>query len=298
MTPSRHADLKQRFIEGRSAFSSEWETLLHLDPDMFEQYVAIRDVPHRKTYLSPKEQEFIYIAVHACATTVYSAGVREHIKAALSVGATKEEIMEVIGLTSLVGVHTVTHGAPILLEVLKEEGMDSKLPPIENDEVREQIKEEFIEGRGFWTDTWNPVLQLDPEFFRAYMRFSSLPARRNVLEPKLRELIYCAFDASTTHLYGRGTKIHMRNAIRLGATPEEVMEMLELVFFVGMNGVVNGASILAQETHSSRTNGVGEAAEQLNRDDTNCKDNATPRRRASKRLRMELSPATQPQPVT
>lgn len=39
----------------------------------------------------------------------------------------------------------------------------------------------------------------------------------------------------------------MRNAMKLGATPLEIMEMLELVSFVGMNGVVNGAAIVEKE---------------------------------------------------
>ena len=244
-------------MKGRRTWSSEWADLLELDAEMFEQFMIMRDVPQRRCRLSPKVQEFIYIAVQASATTVYSPSVREHIKTALGLGATPEEIMEVIGLTSLVGVHTVTLGTPILLEILAEEGMQSKLPPTTNDARRDGIKAEFIKTRGFWTDTWNPILQLDPDFFEAYMRFSSLPARREVLEPKLRELIYCAFDAATTHLYGRGTKIHMRNAIRLGATPEEIMEMLELVSFVGMNGVVNAAPILAQELGKRKVNRNG-----------------------------------------
>ena len=213
---------------------------------------------------------------------------------ALKLGATVEEVIEVIGLTSLVGVHTITLGAPILLEVLKEEGMESKLPSTTNDVRREQIKEEFVKARGFWTDTWNPVLRLDPDFFEAYMCFSSLPSRRNVLEPKLRELIYCAFDAATTHLYGRGTKIHMRNAIRLGVTPEEVMEMLELVSFVGMNGVVNGASIVAQEIRGKDTReGLKrplEADHEVNGNGANGDMKSHSPKRASKRVRKGISP--------
>lgn len=284
MTSSRHAELKERFVDGRGTWTSDWEDLLTLDPDFFEQYVAMRDVPQRKCHLSPKEQEFIYIAVHASATTVYSPAVREHIKMALSLGATGEEVMEVIGLTSLVGVHTITLGAPILLEIFAEEGLEAGLPSATNDARREEVKAAFIKARGFWTETWNPILRLDPDFFEAYMNFSSLPNRRNVLEPKMRELIYTAFDAATTHLYGRGTKIHMRNAVKHGATPEEIMEMLELVSFVGMNGVVNGAPIVAQEltakgvkrkhTESATVNGNAKSA--VNGDAKEAKANGAP----------------------
>ncbi|EXJ90155.1 hypothetical protein A1O3_03224 [Capronia epimyces CBS 606.96] len=240
-------DLKRQFLQGNNTWTQGWEDLLRLDPVLFERYMRMHNVPQSRQHLSLKEQEFIWIAVQACSTTAYSPGVRAHIKAALAVGATQEEIMEVIGMTSLVGIHTVTQAVPILFEVLQDQGKEDLIPALENDPRREAIKQDFIQRRKFWTDTWNPVLRLDPDFFEAYMSFSSLPNSRNVIEPKIRELIYCAFDASTTHLYNRGTKIHMRNAVQLGATPEQIMDMLEIVSFVGMNGVLDGASLLAQE---------------------------------------------------
>lgn len=96
-------------------------------------------------------------------------------------------------------------------------------------------------------DTWNPILDLDPQFFEAYVDFSSLPSQTNVLEAKDRELITCAFDAATTHLYARGTKIHMRNALKLGAKPGEIMEMLELTMLMGIHGAVVAAPLLLDQ---------------------------------------------------
>src|ERR1700742_4940073 len=76
MSSSRH-DLKERFIQGRNTWTQGWEDLLHLDPVLFERYVAMRSVPQSRQHLSPKEQEFIWIAVQACTTTQYSPGVQE-----------------------------------------------------------------------------------------------------------------------------------------------------------------------------------------------------------------------------
>jgi len=42
--------------------------------------------------------------------------VRRHIRKALELGATKEEIAAVLQLTSVLGIHTMSLGAPILLE--------------------------------------------------------------------------------------------------------------------------------------------------------------------------------------
>ena len=46
-------------------------------------------------------------------------------------------------------------------------------------------------------------------------------------DPKVKELVYCAFDVASTHLWLPGLKLHIRNALGYGATPTEVMEVIE-----------------------------------------------------------------------
>jgi len=250
---TRRSQLKQKFLDQRGVWDADWESLLTLNADYFEAYINIRDVSQRRGRLSPKVQEFIYIAVAASCSHMHSPGVRAHIKAAIAAGATADEIFEVIGLTYLIGIHTVTLGAPLLLELMEELGIQEDGEKIGYgtgsnalEEERQRIKQDFVRQRGFWPETFNPLLQTDAKFFEAYTEFSSLPSKTGVLEPKVRELVTCAFDAATTHLYARGTKVHMRNALRLGATPGEVMEMLEITSLMGIHGVSVASSILAQ----------------------------------------------------
>lgn len=73
-----------------------------------------------------------------------------------------------------------------------------------------------------------------------------MPWRTGVLEPKVKELMYCAFDAAATHLYVPGLKLHMRNALGYGATKEEIMEMLEIVSVIGIHGAQLAAPLLEQ----------------------------------------------------
>ncbi|MFC6744616.1 carboxymuconolactone decarboxylase family protein [Methylobacterium persicinum] len=68
-----------------------------------------------------------------------------------------------------------------------------------------------------------------------------------MLEPKMKEFVYCAFDAAATHLYVPGLKLHMRNALGYGATREELMEVLEIVSLIGMHGAEMAAPILREE---------------------------------------------------
>lgn len=251
----RQLQLKQRFLQGRGLWTEEWQALLELNPDYFEGYLKIRDVSERNKCLSHKVQEFIYIAVAASCTHMYLPGVRAHTQAALAVGATIEEITEVVGLTYLLGIHSVSNGSQILLELMEELGIEAKVNA-SFAENRKRVEKDFIKYRGFFPETFRSILQLDPLYLEAYTEFSSLPTKTQVLEPKVREIIVCAFDAATTHLYHRGTRIHMRNALKLGATPDEIMEMLEITSLIGIHGVVATAPLLAGYRQNSTTGNI------------------------------------------
>ncbi|MFV0246006.1 MAG: carboxymuconolactone decarboxylase family protein, partial [Qingshengfaniella sp.] len=75
-------------------------------------------------------------------------------------------------------------------------------------------------------------------------RFSSVPWEEGVLPGRLRELIYVAIDASTTHMFDEGTRQHMANALKLGATPQEIMAVLTLTSTLGLQSVDLGMAIL------------------------------------------------------
>jgi alkylhydroperoxidase/carboxymuconolactone decarboxylase family protein YurZ len=242
---TRQEQLKAEFIKVRGTWGDAWNSILRLDPDFLEAYLKFSAVPWRKNHLDNKVKEFVYIATDAAATHLYTPGIRQHIRAALAFGATKEEIMEVLELTSTLGIHAANIGVPLLLEVLEEEGIRTGPAPL--DERQEKLKAEFTENRGYWHSFWDGLLEVDPDLFEAYTEFSSVPWRTGVLEPKVKELIYTAFDASATHLYVPGLKLHMRNAVRYGATQEEIMEVLEIVSVIGIHAATVAAPILEEE---------------------------------------------------
>lgn len=245
----RYEELKQKFLTGGGVWGDDWNAFLELDPLFFEKYLNWMLVPVKKRHLPTKVQEFIYITVNAAATHLHVPGIRFHIRAALAVGATKEEIMEVLELTSTVGIHACNIGIPLLVEVLKEEGMYTAKPM---DEYRERLKDEFIASRGYWHVFWDDFLKLDPEFFEGYTAYSSSPWKTGSLEPKYKELIYCAFDCAATHLYRPGLRVHMQNALRLGATADQIMEVLEIASLLGIHGVTQSMPILKEEVERVR----------------------------------------------
>lgn len=242
---ARQQELKAEFVRVRGTWGDAWDSILRLDPDFLEAYLRFSAVPWTKNHLDDKVKEFVYIAADAAATHLYTPGIRQHVRAAIAFGATAEELMEVLELTSTLGIHAANIGVPLLLEVLEEEGLRSGPAPL--DARREELKAAFTETRGYWHSFWDGLLELDPELFEAYTEFSSVPWRTGVLEPKVKELVYCAFDAAATHLYVPGLKLHMRNAIRLGATADEVMEVLEIVSVIGIHAATVAAPIVEEE---------------------------------------------------
>lgn len=99
---------------------------------------------------------------------------------------------------------------------------------------RQEIREAFERRRGYWAADWQMLLELDPEFLAAYTEMSAYSGEHGELEPRLRELIYVATCASVTHQHPIGIRQHGRNALELGATPEQLLAVMELVSTLGI----------------------------------------------------------------
>jgi alkylhydroperoxidase/carboxymuconolactone decarboxylase family protein YurZ len=247
----RQKVLKEKFISERGYWADFWDDTLRLNEDFFEAYIKFSAVPWKKGRLDPKVKELIYVAIDASTTHLYEPGIQAHMQNAFRYGATPEEIMEVFELTSVLGIHTCTSGVPILVDELKNAGIEL------NEELtarQKKLKEQFIEARGYWSELWDQFLLLDDEFFEAYLEFSSVPWKKGTLEPKVKEFIYIAIDAATTHLYDAGTRIHIKNALKYGATKEEIMEVFQLVSVLGIHTFTVGVPILVEEMKKNMVN--------------------------------------------
>src|SRR3569833_1437066 len=138
---ARQEEIKEEFIRVRGTWGDTWQAILELDPDFLKAYTGFSAVPWRKNHLDDKIKEFIYIAVDANATHMYLPGVRQHIKAALKLGATPQEIMEVLEQSGSLGIHAMHIGVPNLVEELEEKGL--RTDPTTLDDHQEQVKAEF-----------------------------------------------------------------------------------------------------------------------------------------------------------
>jgi alkylhydroperoxidase/carboxymuconolactone decarboxylase family protein YurZ len=87
------------------------------------------------------------------------------------------------------------------------------------------------------------------------MSMAMRPMLSGVLEPKVVEFLAIAVDASCTHMYGPGVRRHIRKALELGATKEEIVAVLQAVSVLGMHSMSLGAPILLEElaAHERKT---------------------------------------------
>ena len=100
-------------------WNPDWESFARFDPVWTDKVVAMAMRPAISGALDAKTIELIGLALDASTTQLYAAGVRRHIRRALEAGATRQEIIAVLQLVSMQGLHTMCLAAPILVEQLQ-----------------------------------------------------------------------------------------------------------------------------------------------------------------------------------
>jgi len=105
---------------------------------------------------------------------------------------------------------------------------------------------------GQWNKNWEPMAQLDADWTEKFMAMVSAPLNSGVIDPKTFEMLAIAVDASVTHMYGPGVRRHIRRALALGVTPEEITAVLQLTSTLGLHTMSLGAPILYEEMENYR----------------------------------------------
>ena len=160
--------------------------------------------------------------------TLSPEGTRRHIRGALEAGASRDEILMILKIASLLSIHTCSLGAPILLEEAKATGV-KPTPKTAATPVCDKMK-----AAGQWNSAWDAFFEIAPAWTEAIIAASLPVYTSGVLSPKLAELLSIAVDASINHMYAPGTRRHIQTALKLGATMEEIMEVLKICVAQGI----------------------------------------------------------------
>jgi alkylhydroperoxidase/carboxymuconolactone decarboxylase family protein YurZ len=204
--------------------------------------VKVSTNPWTNGILPLKTIELICIALNAACTNLQPNGTRRHIRAALEAGATREELLMVLNMGFGLAIHSCSLGAPILLEEAKDAGV--KAAP-KNAVATPAC--DTMRAIGQWNTAWDPFFELDPLWTDQFFAFGATLYQGSVFTQKEIEFFSIAIDASYTHMYAPGTRRHIKTALKLGATMEEIMEVLKLCVVQGVEACNLGVSILAEE---------------------------------------------------
>ena len=239
-------DKKLDAAADRSQENGPWEdalaTLREWEPEWAETCEKMTTNPWSSTVLPRKTVELIGVALNAACTNLNPDGTRRHIRAALRAGASREEILLVLKMASVLAIHSCSLGAPILLEEAKAAGVKPSPKPGASTPACDKVR-----AIGQWNDAWNPFVELDPVWTDQFMATGATIYAGGLMTPKLIELLSIAFDASYTHMYAPGTRRHIKAALEVGATIEEVMEVLKLCVVQGVQACNLAVPILKEE---------------------------------------------------
>jgi alkylhydroperoxidase/carboxymuconolactone decarboxylase family protein YurZ len=232
--------------QDRSKETGPWDAVLEQirewDPAWADACAKMTTNPWSSGVLPRKTAELISLAINAACTNLNPDGTRRHIRAALEAGATREEILFVLKAGSLMSIHSCSLGAPILLEEAKASGVTpTRKTPAATPAC------DAMRAIGQWNTAWDPFFELDPTWTDQFFATAIPMYKSGVLPPKEVELLSIACDASFTHMYAPGTHRHIKAALKLGATMEEIMEVLKLCVVQGVQSCNMGVPILAEE---------------------------------------------------
>ena len=223
----------REFKESGGRWPAAYDDLATHSPDFARAVLRFLALSQKNRRLDAKTEALIQVALAASVTNLDPVGLRHSLARAYELGADREELLEVLALVSVLGIHSATVNVPIVAEELRAAGR-----PIDTEALdagQRELADRYLTGRRYWDffrevfgDFIDGLLVLDPEMFEAFMEFTQVPWQMGRLDLKVKELIYVAIDVATTHLYTDGARFHIRNALAFGATPGELLEVIEI----------------------------------------------------------------------
>lgn len=222
----------------------------HLGQRLLNAAVQMYSCAIEGSALTPKERALILLCLDATATQLDTARLPQRIDDARSTGASDPEIVAVLHLTSLIGCHSIAIGGTILQEVLVERGESADARSLTTDQ--EEVVHQF-ETSGPWprpmSDKLRAVMLQDTEHFVAMQAYiNEAYSNPDFISPRMAHLVCIAIDGAPTHLYEPGLRVHIREALHLGATVAEITEVLQLASLRGWRSVVAGVDALRHDS--------------------------------------------------
>jgi alkylhydroperoxidase/carboxymuconolactone decarboxylase family protein YurZ len=178
--------------------------------------------------LDARATALISLAVRVSVTSLYADDVDRAIEVCLAEGLEAQAIQEMIALVSGLGVHSLMEGSRRL--ALRLGAADQPL-----DEARQALWDRRVGDDPYWTAMEAEIpgflrglIALSPDAFEAFFDYCAVPWKTRWVRAVTKELAAMACDASSSHRYRAGLRLHLANALKLGAGRAAVLQALEL----------------------------------------------------------------------
>ncbi len=94
---------------------------------------------------------------------------------------------------------------------------------------------------------WRQILaELDPDFMELQnLNYTYVFEKKNALPRKYKEIIVCCLDSVTA--FEPGFRMHVRKALKEGATVAEILEALEICSYFNLHNLTEFLPVLVEE---------------------------------------------------
>jgi alkylhydroperoxidase/carboxymuconolactone decarboxylase family protein YurZ len=197
-----------------------------------EAEALMKDVPEGEP-LDALSEALVRLGLAVAVTSLDRDAIDSSIGGAFDAGASPAQVQEVIALVSGLGVHSLMMSAVSVLEAARTRGL------IETDDRLTEVEAAFwnlhVGDDPFWIGFeaeapgfLHALLKLSPDLFSGFFAYCAIPWKSGTVRARTKELIAMAVDATPTHRFLPGFRVHLQNALSLGAGRVAVKEVLAL----------------------------------------------------------------------
>lgn len=197
-----------------------------------EALVLAADIPAGEP-LNPLAGALIRLGVAASVTCLDRTAIIGTVEGAFDAGASIEQVQEIIALVSGLGVHSLMASSVVVLDAAVRRGLLDADAPV--DEDRQALWDCHVGRNPFWIDFraempgfLEAMLRLSPDIFTAFFAYCAIPWASGTVRAWIKELVAMACDASPTHRFRPGFRVHLRNAIKLGVGRRAIEQTLDI----------------------------------------------------------------------
>ena len=173
---------------------------------------------------------YLQFAVNASATVLDTVAARKWAERTLALGATPEQLHEIVTLMSSIGVHAFFESTRLAAALTEPVGGRGAFDP-----DRQDLWDRHIGERRYWTAMREEIpgflealLWMDPDAFVGFLDFAGIPFRAGRVDTLTKEIISMAGDAATAHRYLPGMRMHLRNAVSRGCGAKGIRPALDI----------------------------------------------------------------------